>query len=318
MKGFPILLGFLCCLFLEVKAWIKPKPGIKWQWQIGNKFDWDRDNIPGIELYDIDLYDTSIAEAKRLKENGKILVCYFEAGTWVDYDNRPFRDKFPGVSSIKDKSCKVGQEICDGIGFSYEPPYTNELWFDPKHEGVKRVLSKVLDYAKDFGCDLVETDNVQGFEKDSYCTGFEICPRDKCLPGTYRNDWNIKTPDGKNVGTDVCVSEYNEWKLFNIWLAEESHVRGMGCLLKNTPFMSKDFIDTHDGIVSESCANFNECSYMQQMREAGKPVFMCTYADIKYESSESVPFDRHCKVAAEMKYDPIYKLQKLDNWIKQC
>lgn len=301
------VLSILVSILSVADAWVKPKPGVKWQWQIGQRFVWDRDRISGIDLYDVDLFDTDISEAKKIKENGNILVCYFEAGTWVDYDNRPLARLYPGAMDIKTKSCTRGKEICGGLGFPYYAPYTDELWIDPKNQGVLKVIAKILDYARDLGCDLVEPDNTNGYDKHSYCTGFEPCNKDKCAP--FRTQATQKQED-------ICPEEWQEWKHFNIWLAEEAHARGMGCLLKNNPVMSKELVNSQDGVVSESCLSFNECQHFQAMRNASKPILMCAYNS--YKGVKVFPLDTVCAEASNLRYDAIYKHPKLQKDLQNC
>ncbi len=45
------------------------------------------------KLYDIDLFDTDSETIKKLKEDGKIVICYFSAGSYEDW--RPDKGKFP-------------------------------------------------------------------------------------------------------------------------------------------------------------------------------------------------------------------------------
>jgi hypothetical protein len=75
---------------------------------------------------------------------------------------------------------------------------------------------------------------VQGFERDSYCTGFETTSGpncSKCSPGSTSSTWTAGT---------LCQADYKKWLDFNKWLADQTHARGMGIALKNNHWMAKD------------------------------------------------------------------------------
>lgn len=64
---------------------------------------------------------------------------------------------------------------------------------------------------------------MNGHENDSgYNTGFYKCP-----PGT-----------GYSTG---CMTDYNEWRDFNLFLANEAHKRGLAIALKNNIFMVRQW-----------------------------------------------------------------------------
>ncbi len=60
--------------------WWQPKPEDKltWQWQINGNLNTSLD----VDMYDVDLFDTSAATIESLKDDGRIVVCYFSAGTY--------------------------------------------------------------------------------------------------------------------------------------------------------------------------------------------------------------------------------------------
>jgi hypothetical protein len=81
---------------------------------------------------------------------------------------------------------------------------------------------------------MVEADNVQGFERDSHCTGFESPSGPNCGTcslGSKDSTWNAGA---------MCQADYDKWLEFNKWLADETHALGMGIALKDNRLMAKD------------------------------------------------------------------------------
>ena len=67
-----------------------PAPGVTWQWQLAG----DADLSLPVAAYDLDLFDTPPADVDRLHADGKVLICYFSAGSVERW--RPDADAFPG------------------------------------------------------------------------------------------------------------------------------------------------------------------------------------------------------------------------------
>ena len=59
----------------------QPAPGTTWQWQLYGAVNtsWD------VEMYDIDLFDVPQEIIDTLHEDGRIVICYFSAGSWEDW-----------------------------------------------------------------------------------------------------------------------------------------------------------------------------------------------------------------------------------------
>jgi hypothetical protein len=136
----------------------KPKPGTTWHWQLTGKLN----TSVNVAMYDIDLFDQSKATIAGLKAKGRIVICYFSAGSYEDW--RPDAKDFP--AAVK------GSKL-DGW---------NELWLDIRAAAVKTIMGKRLDLAKSKGCDGVEPDNVDGYTNKP---GFPLTAADQL---TY-NKW---------------------------------------------------------------------------------------------------------------------------------
>jgi endo-alpha-1,4-polygalactosaminidase (GH114 family) len=122
--------------------------GTTWQWQLSGDIDTGID----VELYDIDLFEVSQSVIDGLHGDGRIVICYFSAGSWEEW--RDDADDYPA----------------DAIGETLEG-WDDEKWIDVRSDGVRAVLEARLDVAVDKGCDGVEPDNVDGYVNDS---GFDF------------------------------------------------------------------------------------------------------------------------------------------------
>jgi hypothetical protein len=128
--------------------------GMTWQWQLQGEVNtgWD------VAMYDIDLFDTPPATIRRLKDDGRIVVCYFSAGSHEDW--RPDAGDFPPAV--------VGRRLGGWPG---------ERWLDVRaREALAPVMLARLDLAVEKGCDGVEPDNVDGYAN---ATGFPLTAADQ-------------------------------------------------------------------------------------------------------------------------------------------
>jgi hypothetical protein len=129
-----------------------PKPGTTWHWQLTGKLD----TSVNAQMYDIDLFDQSKATIAALKAKGRVVICYFSAGSYEAW--RPDAKDFPAAV----KGAKMS-------GW-------NELWLDIRAAAVKTIMGKRLDLAKSKGCDGVEPDNVDGYTNSP---GFPLTANDQ-------------------------------------------------------------------------------------------------------------------------------------------
>ncbi len=119
-----------------------------WYWQLNGSL---RTDIPA-ELYDVDLFDTSSETISQLKKQGKIVICYFSAGSYEEW--RPDAYKFPSEA--------IGNPLDNWSG---------EYWLDIRNPEIWNIMRDRLDLAVAKGCDGVEPDNVDGYTND---TGFDL------------------------------------------------------------------------------------------------------------------------------------------------
>ncbi|MCB9460698.1 MAG: endo alpha-1,4 polygalactosaminidase [Anaerolineaceae bacterium] len=141
-------------------TWWQPSPGTTWQWQLNGEINTSYD----VQMYDIDLFDTPQETIDKLHADGRIVICYFSAGTIEAW--RPDVDDFP--ESI------LGKPLDDWPGERYLDIRQLDL--------LKPIMAARLDLAVAKGCDGVEPDNVDAYTNDS---GFDLTAEDQL---TY-NRW---------------------------------------------------------------------------------------------------------------------------------
>ena len=117
-----------------------PTPGTTWQWQLQGSLDTSHD----VQMYDVDLVDTSQADIDTLHADGRVVVCYFSGGSYEDW--RPDAGDFPAEA--------LGNPLGGWPG---------EYWLDVTHPTVRTIMEARMDLAAAKSCDGVEPDNVDGY-----------------------------------------------------------------------------------------------------------------------------------------------------------
>lgn len=135
------------------KAIWRPAPETSWQWQLSGTLDTSID----VAMYDLDLFETPQATIDALHAAGRIVICYFSAGSYEDF--RPDIASFPTAA--------IGKAM-DG--------WAGESWLDVRSAGLQPVMKARLDLAAQKQCDGVEPDNVDGYQND---TGFPLTAADQ-------------------------------------------------------------------------------------------------------------------------------------------
>lgn len=109
--------------------------------------------VPGIGVYDLDLFDAPQPTIDALHAAGGYVICYFSAGSFEDW--RPDATRFPQQA----------------LGKEYEG-WPGERWLDVGSiAALKPIMDARLDLARQKLCDAVDPDNVDGFSVE---TGFAI------------------------------------------------------------------------------------------------------------------------------------------------
>ncbi|MCH9739356.1 MAG: endo alpha-1,4 polygalactosaminidase [Epsilonproteobacteria bacterium] len=137
----------------EPKTWYLPTIDTSWQWQLKDTLNTSYD----VQLYDIDLFDSSKELIASLQNDGKKVICYFSAGSYENW--REDANTFP---------TEVLGDTLDG--------WEDEQWLDIRSEKLQSIMTTRLDLAKEKGCDGVEPDNMDGYTNSS---GFSLSSNDQ-------------------------------------------------------------------------------------------------------------------------------------------
>ena len=171
----------------------QPTPGTSWQWQLTGTIDTSFD----VQMYDIDLFDTPKSTIDTLHGQGRVVICYFSAGSWEDW--RPDAADFP--ANVKGNS--------NG--------WPGEKWLDIRNiAALSPIMQARLDLAVDKGCDGVEPDNVDGYNNK---TGFPLTGNDQL---TY-NRWLADQAHarGLSVGLKNDVEQVTQLEPYFNWALDE-------------------------------------------------------------------------------------------------
>jgi len=126
----------------------KPDISASWIYQLTGSVDTSTD----VDLYDVDLFDTSSDTIESIQAAGHHVICYFSAGSaenWrSDYAEFEASDMGNGLSG-----------------------WAGENWLDTRSENVRSIMETRMDLAVSKGCDGVDADNVDGYSND---TGFDL------------------------------------------------------------------------------------------------------------------------------------------------
>ena len=131
----------------------RPEPGTSWQIQLTGRIDTTIDAT----MYDVDLFDATDPVLQAFRNDGRVVVCYFSAGSYEDW--RPDAADFPDA---------VRGEPLQG--------WPGEWWLDIRSRDVRRIMEARMDLAVERGCDAVDPDNVDGYSNQ---TGFDLTPDDQ-------------------------------------------------------------------------------------------------------------------------------------------
>lgn len=163
------------------------------------------------------------------------------------------------------------------IGQAY-PGYEDERWLDlSNYQLFADIMRARLDRCAAKGFDGVEGDNVDAF--------------------------NQAIPDDNNIvqqGTSFGITEKQSAE-YVLWLAAESHKRGLAFGLKNAEALAPAVIDQVDWIITENCFVDGWCDDVKLFVENNKPVFMTEY--VEYTSD----FTSACRLANSLRYSAIYR-----------
>ena len=230
----------------------QPAPGTSWQWQLSGDIDTSFD----VQMYDIDLFDTPQSVIDELHGDGRIVICYFSAGSYEEW--RPDAADFP--ESVRGKPL-------DG--------WPGESWLDIRDlDTLGPIMQARLDLAVQKKCDGVEPDNVDGYSNNS---GFSLTASDQL---TY-NIWLATEAHnrGLSIGLKNDLDQISELLPHFDWALNEQCFEYDECdtLL---PFIQADkavFGVEYAGELADFCpqANANQFSWLLKDLDLGAARSAC-------------------------------------------
>jgi len=163
------------------------------------------------------------------------------------------------------------------LGKDYEG-WKGEKWLDVRQiDKLAPIILARLDLCKAKGFNAVEPDNMEVYTNN---TGF---------PLTYEDQLK-----------------------FALWLADESHKRGLGIGVKNSQDQVKDLLEHFDFAITEDAFYYGWAREMLPFIKAGKPVFAAEYTDLPGD------FAAFCKQSSQLNFSTILKKRGLDAWLQTC
>jgi hypothetical protein len=219
----------------ESEIW-QPVPGTTWQWQLADDINTSYD----VDMYDIDLFDTSQEIIDELHADGRIVICYFSAGSWEDW--REDASDFPE---------DILGETLDG--------WEDERWLDIRQiEHLKPIMAARLDLAAEKMCDGVEPDNVAAYDND---TGFDLSYDDQL---TY-NIWLAEQAHerGLSIGLKNDLDQIEDLLEYFDWALNEECFFFEECdaLLQFIEADKAVFGVEYDGDPADYCPLANEMNF---------------------------------------------------------
>ncbi len=212
------------------------------------------------EMFDVDLFEVSEEVIDELHAKGRVVICYFSAGTFEPW--RPDSSRFP-------------QEV---IGNPLED-WPEERWLDIRRLDVLGpIMEARLDLAVEKGCDGVEPDNVDAYIND---TGFDITYEDQL----EYNRWiaNEAHERGLSVGLKNDLDQIPELEPYFDWALNEECFTYNECE-KLLPFVENGKavfgVEYYDGDLNENSTDYDY--YLEVCRRANSMrfSFMIKHTDL--------------------------------------
>lgn len=185
-------------------AWWKPTPDkpIHWHWQLTQDFQYPRDVLPNVTVYDIDgehATAQTVAQLHALGPDIKV-ICYFDAGVYEDY--RSDKSAFP-------------QSVIGNADEGWEGSY----WLDIRQQNILLPImrNRMVNWCKNKGFDAIEPDETEVWSNNS---GFPIT---KAQNNSYNQALAAMAHElGMSIGLKGNTTEAPElWQYFDWTLNEQ-------------------------------------------------------------------------------------------------
>lgn len=161
--------------------------------------------------------------------------------------------------------------------------WPDENWVDIRHSGVRDIMKKRIQEAKDKGCDGVDPDNIDGYQNDS---GFDLTPQDSVD--------------------------------FVRFLAQTAHDHGLAYGLKNGGDIVDQVVDVAEWCIQEECVHYEECEPYRAFIDQNKPVFHIEYPDDSPNTDLDEFVEKSCGDDDARGFSTLVKARELDDWTQTC
>jgi len=101
----------------------------------------------GVDIFDVDLFDTPASTIQALRNQGIKVICYFSAGTGEDW--RPDYNQFTPSD--------LGSAL---------PDWQGEKYLNLRSANVLKVMQNRIKMASDNGCDAIDPDNMDAYSNN--------------------------------------------------------------------------------------------------------------------------------------------------------
>ncbi len=163
-------------------SWYKPAVSASWQWQLSGTVN----TAYNVDIYDIDLFDSTTGLIQQLQTSGKKVICYFSGGSYENWRS----------DAASFSASDLGNNL-DG--------WAGERWLDIRSANVLTIMKERLDLAMQKGCDGVEPDNMDGYLNNP---GFNLTAEDQLAYN--RQIANEAHNRGLSVGLKNDLDQINE------------------------------------------------------------------------------------------------------------
>jgi len=207
-------------------------------WQI--QYSGDIDPILNVEVYNLDLFDTSTALIDDLHQHGVYVQCYFSAGSFEDW--RPDATDYPP----------------DILGSDLEG-WPGEKWLDIRRlDLLQPILEGRLDLAVKKGCDGVDPDNLDGFDNK---TGFPLNADDQLAFNIFLSQ--AAHNRGLSIGLKNDLNQTADLVSYFDWIINEECFFYQECSLL-APFLEADkpvFVIEYELAPEKFCPQANQLGF---------------------------------------------------------
>ncbi|KAL4234314.1 hypothetical protein ACF0H5_005965 [Mactra antiquata] len=157
----------------------------------------------------------------------------------------------------------------------------DEHWIDIRSSNVKSIMAKRMDLAKSKNCDGIEPDNVDGYDSGNAHIGFS----------------------------------FHDQLVYNRWLADQAHARGLSIGLKNDVGQIQQLHSSFDWALNEECHDYDECMEYQTFLDEGKAVFNVEYVNSHHVSSTK---QQMCTRNSPTGMRTQFKVWDVTSWVWRC